>query len=101
MEEAVHHTEKTAKKKAVAKIRPDQCTGCGICVSVCPAACIDIIYTGLNFNGTARVNRELCISCNFCAIDCPWDAIAMVNPDGSEKLLDMHGKQVKKMRGYA
>lgn len=100
MEKAVY-TEKKASKRAEAYIRPDQCTGCGICVSVCPAACIDIIYTGLNFNGTARVNRKLCIGCNFCAIDCPWEAIAMVNPDGSRKRLDMHGKQVKKMRGYA
>ncbi len=100
MEEAVN-AGKTAKKKAVARIRPEQCTGCGICVSICPAACIEMMDTGLNFNGTARVNRDLCTGCNFCAVDCPWEAIAMVNPDGSEKRLEIYGKQVKQMRGYA
>lgn len=93
--------EKRAPKKAVADIRPERCTGCGICVSVCPVPCIEIIDTGLNFTGTACVTGELCIGCDFCAIDCPWEAIVMVNPDGSLKLIDMHGKQVKKMRGYA
>lgn len=100
VEEGVHG-ETQIRKKAVACIIEEQCTGCGICVSVCPAACIDIVKKGLNFNGNAGVNPELCIGCNFCAIDCPWDAIVMVNPDGSEKRIDMQGKQVKKMRGYA
>lgn len=99
--EGVFHTEKSVKKKAVAEIRTELCTGCGICASVCPVSCIDILGTGLNFNGSAHVNRELCTGCNFCAVDCPWEAIAMVNPDGSEKVFDICSKQVKKMRGYA
>ncbi len=93
--------EKRAGKKPVASVRSERCTGCGICMSVCPASCIEIIDSGMNFTGTASVIEGLCTGCNFCAIDCPWGAIVMVNPDGTEKRLDMYGKQVKKMRGYA
>ena len=89
------------RKKPVAVVRQDQCTGCGICVSVCPVPCIAIVDVGLSFTGTASINGALCTGCNFCAIDCPWDAIVMVSPDGSEKIPDICGKQVRKMRGYA
>lgn len=89
------------RKKSVAVVRQDQCTGCGICASVCPVPCIEIVDVGLNFTGTASINRVLCTGCNFCAIDCPWDAIVMADPGGSEKLPDIYGKQVRKMRGYA
>jgi len=100
MVEALEKAKK-AGKRPVASVRPEQCTGCGICRSVCPAECIEIIDSGLSFTGTASVIESLCTGCNFCAIDCPWDAISMINPDGSEKLLDRYGKQVIKMRGYA
>ncbi|MCW8795991.1 MAG: 4Fe-4S binding protein [Chlorobium sp.] len=100
MEEAVAKVQRSAGRP-VATIMQAQCTGCGICVSVCPVPCIEIVDGGMNFTGTASVIEGLCTGCNFCAIDCPWEAIVMLHPDGSEKRLDRYGKQVKKLRGYA
>jgi Pyruvate/2-oxoacid:ferredoxin oxidoreductase delta subunit len=87
----------TRRKRALASIDTIGCTGCSVCVSVCPSNCITIIESDLNFTGIARVNKELCNGCFFCAIDCPWETIAMVNPDGS---LAEYGKTAAKLRGY-
>ncbi len=87
----------TKRKKAAAVIDSTGCTGCEVCVSVCPPNCISIIESDLNFTGVARVNQELCTGCSFCAIDCPWETIAMVNPDGS---LADYSRTMAKLRGY-
>ncbi len=85
------------RRKALAVIEPTGCTGCAVCVSVCPSNCITIIESDLNFNGIARVNIEICNGCTFCAIDCPWETISIVNPDGSPFNYD---KTLAKLRGY-
>ncbi len=85
------------RKKAVAVIDSVMCTGCEVCIVVCPVKCISIIESDLNFAGVAKVDQELCTGCNLCAIDCPWETISMVNPDDS--LFD-YSKQLMKARGY-
>jgi Pyruvate/2-oxoacid:ferredoxin oxidoreductase delta subunit len=87
----------TRRKKATAVIDPTLCTGCEVCVTVCPSNCITIIESDLNFNGIATVNQEICNGCSFCAIDCPWETISIVNADGS--LFD-YEKTLVKLRGY-
>jgi Pyruvate/2-oxoacid:ferredoxin oxidoreductase delta subunit len=74
------------------------CTGCEVCVQVCPVDCIEIAESELNFNGIAEIDGEICTGCNLCAIDCPWEAISMIKSDGS---YNNYGKQLIKMRGYA
>ncbi|MFX1477945.1 MAG: 4Fe-4S binding protein, partial [Promethearchaeota archaeon] len=57
----------------IAKVYPEICTGCGICVEKC--------YSGakeLNDEGKAETNEELCIGCGICAAFCPEGAISLV-----------------------
>ncbi len=90
--------EKTKKrKKAVAIVDADICTGCGMCTMVCPAGCISVAASEHNFNGTARIDKDCCKGCNLCAIDCPWESISMRYPDGT---LADYSRQLPKLRGY-
>jgi NAD-dependent dihydropyrimidine dehydrogenase PreA subunit len=48
----------------------DRCTGCGMCVQVCPH---DVLAMD---NGLARiVDRDACMECSACTRNCPEDAI--------------------------
>jgi predicted Fe-Mo cluster-binding NifX family protein/ferredoxin len=56
--------------KAVALVDPDKCTGCGICVDVCPAGAIEV-------NKQAVVDAEACTGCAACVSECPNGAIIL------------------------
>ncbi|NTW51616.1 MAG: 4Fe-4S binding protein [Chlorobiaceae bacterium] len=88
-----------ARKRALALVNIDLCTGCAICANVCPVNCVTIVPSELNFKGVATVN-ERCTGCNICAIDCPWFAIIMVNADGTKKDPAEYAKQLQRLRGY-
>ena len=54
-----------------AKVDPDLCIGCGICIDECKAAAIF-------FSGTiAEVIEEDCTECGDCATLCVMDAITV------------------------
>jgi len=88
-----------ARRRALARIISELCTGCRICVQTCPSNCITIVESDLNFNGIAEVD-ERCTGCNICAIDCPWNGVEMINPDGSRKAEAEYERQLKRLRGY-
>jgi ferredoxin len=48
----------------------DKCTGCGICVQVCPHAVFVIQNRKAVLAGAAR-----CMECGACALNCPEDAL--------------------------
>lgn len=58
--------------QAVALIDPKKCTGCGICVNMCPANAIEL-------NEYAVVDDQLCIGCGACVPECPTQAIVMAH----------------------
>jgi NAD-dependent dihydropyrimidine dehydrogenase PreA subunit len=53
----------------------ERCTGCGICVEVCP---LDNLRLGED--GYAREQYDECWYCNACEVDCPEGAITLTLP---------------------
>jgi nitroreductase/NAD-dependent dihydropyrimidine dehydrogenase PreA subunit len=51
------------------EINRDLCTGCGLCVAVCPTGAISVT------DGKAAVTGETSISCGHCEAVCPQEAI--------------------------
>ena len=54
--------------------KTDICKGCGLCVSACPKAIIELAKDVINKKGhnPARITDEKkCIACAFCATMCP------------------------------
>jgi len=56
----------------VATVDPHNCTGCGICVRVCPAGAIRLD------GSVAVVEAATCTGCGLCVNECPNEAISMV-----------------------
>ena len=55
-----------------AQVNPDECSGCGDCVSVCPTEGVLTLE-----DGKAVVKPEECIECNACVDACTTGAISM------------------------
>jgi NAD-dependent dihydropyrimidine dehydrogenase PreA subunit len=50
----------------------EKCTGCGMCLLVCPHAVLGID------NGHAQIeNRDACMECGACARNCPTEAVTV------------------------
>jgi len=50
----------------------EKCTGCGMCVAVCPHAVFKVE------NGKASItDRDLCMECGACAENCPAGAVSV------------------------
>ena len=55
-----------------------RCTGCGDCVSVCPADCLEM---AASLPWLPRPDD--CTSCSLCALVCPAEAIKMRPPESA------------------
>lgn len=48
----------------------EKCTGCGMCLEVCPHRVFEA------YEGKVRISdRDLCMECGACARNCPFDSI--------------------------
>ncbi len=56
----------------ISVIDEDLCTGCGICVDLCPTDAIQ-----LNQNDQAEREADFCLGCGVCARSCPEEAISL------------------------
>ncbi|MDD5305453.1 MAG: 4Fe-4S dicluster domain-containing protein [Elusimicrobia bacterium] len=68
-----------SKARIKALINLDACTGCEVCIAVCPVpSCIEKFGDEEPAARGVYVNYDICIGCQLCAKDCPWDTIRMV-----------------------
>jgi len=54
----------------------DRCSGCGVCVDVCPSGAMSVQ------DGKASINQALCTHCEACFHACPEQAILSVSERG-------------------
>ena len=54
------------------ELNKEACTGCGICVNVCPH---EVLV--LQNKKAEIVDRDACMECGACAMNCPFDAISV------------------------
>jgi heterodisulfide reductase subunit A len=66
----------------VSTVNACKCTGCGLCVDVCPFGAIDVS------TGEAIVNEALCKGCGGCVVTCPSGAIQQKNLK-DEQIIEM------------
>jgi NAD-dependent dihydropyrimidine dehydrogenase PreA subunit len=52
--------------------KPDLCTGCEMCTTVCPHGVF-----GMNGRKAEIVRYEACMECGACQMNCPFDAITV------------------------
>ena len=53
------------------QINQEKCTGCGLCVEVCPVEAISMA------DDKAKIDAEKCVDCGQCVGECPNEAINM------------------------
>ncbi len=61
---------KYLRNVATLELNIDKCTGCGLCITVCPHAVFEI-----EEKKAAIVDINACMECGACALNCPVEAI--------------------------
>ncbi|PKN72111.1 MAG: ferridoxin [Deltaproteobacteria bacterium HGW-Deltaproteobacteria-10] len=54
------------------KLNENKCTGCGMCLDVCPHAVFK-----MNSSHAVIRNRDACMECGACSLNCPTNAISV------------------------
>ena len=54
------------------KLDEEKCTGCGMCLEVCPHSVLEMNRTHVTIQ-----NRDACMECGACSRNCPFDAISV------------------------
>jgi NAD-dependent dihydropyrimidine dehydrogenase PreA subunit len=60
------------KNVTTLELYPSKCTGCGICMEVCPHHVFE-----LQNRKAVIVNRDACMECGACSRNCAFDAITV------------------------
>lgn len=93
-------------ENGLARVNPNLCTGCSLCVKICPSRIIKmentdtkvfIACSNLEKGAAARKKcKKACLACGRCARECPEKAItiennlAQINPDKCNNCLHCH-----------
>ena len=62
-------------------IKSETCTGCGLCVIVCP---MDVIRLDESCEKAVIKYRDDCMSCFNCEMNCPVEGTIYVSPERSK-----------------
>jgi heterodisulfide reductase subunit A2 len=69
----------------VAEVAPMVCSGCGVCMSICPYSAPSFIEeTARFFPGKATINPALCKGCGLCVASCRSGAIRLKGFDNEQ-----------------
>lgn len=60
------------KNVATLKMNDEKCTGCGMCLDVCPHHVFK-----MNGKNARIVHRDACMECGACSLNCPAGAISV------------------------
>ena len=71
---------RTAKGRAIVRIDPEACLGCGLCVPACRAGCLDFAPE-LNSRGglTVQYSGAGCLGDGACVRACPADGALAIH----------------------
>jgi ferredoxin len=60
------------KNSVTLQVFPEKCTGCGMCIEVCPHS----VFT-MKDKKVSVADRDRCMECGACAKNCDFDAISV------------------------
>ncbi len=72
---------------AIARVNPDLCSSCGVCIDVCPYSAPSFMKEG-RFAGKAEINPVLCKGCGLCVASCRSGALNLKG-FGEDQILAM------------
>ncbi len=71
------------KPKELAVINQSGCTGCEVCLEVCPVDCMYVV-AGPEYDvhkKLVEIDLDVCIGCKLCVKYCPWETIEMIDSE--------------------
>ncbi len=71
----------------VAQVNPNACSGCGVCLTICPYSAPSTVAEG-PFAGKMEVNPALCKGCGLCVASCRSGALNLKG-FGEDQILAM------------
>lgn len=63
--------------KTIVKMNMDKCTGCSLCVQICPTQAIHMQYDREGFSAPV-IDKKVCIGCDKCLSSCPNGTLSKV-----------------------
>lgn len=73
------------RPRELAVINQEGCTGCEVCLEVCPVDCMYVIAGPEHdvHKKLVEIDLDVCIGCKLCVKYCPWETIEMIATDQS------------------
>jgi formate hydrogenlyase subunit 6/NADH:ubiquinone oxidoreductase subunit I len=75
-----HKPVRKKTPRMLAVVDQNGCTGCEMCIVVCPVDCIELVPgpEHADLRKLCEVDLDRCIGCTYCAQYCPWETIYMI-----------------------